>query len=319
MSRLLVLLLMAHSALLAAGSPELLVAIRNGDHSRAQKLLRAGAGVNTVDSDGTTALMHAVIESDVKMMKLLMDHGANVNAKNSADSTALMYAAATDFAKTQLLLNAGSNVKVKGKRGATPMNVAVMAARSSPILKLLATRGAEPEDRLMLLAAQNGDYDAIQFLLGLGIPAFVTENRTQVLQHRERRDEGRVLVDRADAELECRARCVDADNLPVDPDLAGIRSEHPREDADQGRLACAVLTEQAMHLAVSRRERDVVVRHDSGEPLRDAEQLDGRGACRGGRFATERFRTKPLCRARRPPKRPPCTVPGRVSDAATSS
>src|SRR5207249_1770822 len=29
----------------------------------------------------------------------------------------------------------------------------------------------EPEDRLMLLAAQNGDYDAIQFLLSLGIPA----------------------------------------------------------------------------------------------------------------------------------------------------
>ena len=59
MSRLLVLLLMAHSALLAAGSPALLVAIRNGDHSTAQKLLRAGAHVNTVDSDGTTALMHA--------------------------------------------------------------------------------------------------------------------------------------------------------------------------------------------------------------------------------------------------------------------
>src|SRR5262245_13283694 len=125
--------------LFAAGSPDLLVAIHNGDHARVQKLLGAGADVNTADSEGTTALMHAVIESDVKMMKLLMDHGASVNAKNSADSTALMYAAATDFAKTQLLLNAGADVKVKGKRGATPMNVAVMAARSSPILKLLAT------------------------------------------------------------------------------------------------------------------------------------------------------------------------------------
>src|SRR2546421_468038 len=140
--------------LFSAASPDLLVAIRNGDHSQVQKLLTAGADVNTADSDGTTALMHAVIESDVKMMKLLVDQNANVNAKNSADSTALMYAAATDFAKTQLLLNAGADVKVKGKRGATPMNVAVMAARSSPILKLLATRGAEPEDRLMLLAAQ---------------------------------------------------------------------------------------------------------------------------------------------------------------------
>ncbi len=157
--------------LFAVGSPDLLVAIRNGNQAQVQKLLSAGADVNTADSEGTTALMHAVIESDVKMMKLLMDHGANVNAKNSADSTALMYAAATDFAKTQLLLNAGADVKVKGKRGATPMNVAVMAARSSPILKLLAAKGAEPEERLMLLAAQNGDYDALQFLLSLGIPA----------------------------------------------------------------------------------------------------------------------------------------------------
>src|SRR5712692_5567567 len=59
--------------LFAAGSPDLLVAIRNGDFPQAQKLLRAGTDVNTVDSDGTTALMHSVIESDVKMMKLLID------------------------------------------------------------------------------------------------------------------------------------------------------------------------------------------------------------------------------------------------------
>ena len=32
------------AALLAANSPELLVAIRNGDHAQAEKLLRAGAG-----------------------------------------------------------------------------------------------------------------------------------------------------------------------------------------------------------------------------------------------------------------------------------
>ena len=93
MSRLLVLLCMAGTVLSAAGSPDLLVAIRNGDHAQVQKLLRAGADVNAADSDGTTALMHAVIESDARMMKLLVESGANVNAKNALDSTALMYAA----------------------------------------------------------------------------------------------------------------------------------------------------------------------------------------------------------------------------------
>src|SRR5947208_8875578 len=89
MSRLLVFLFLANAVQFGAASPSLLVAIRNGDYSLTQTLLRAGADVNTSDSDGTTALMHSVIESDVKMMQLLMDSGANVNAKNTLDSTAL--------------------------------------------------------------------------------------------------------------------------------------------------------------------------------------------------------------------------------------
>src|SRR5947208_16761509 len=170
MSRLLVFLFLANAVQFGAASPSLLVAIRNGDHSLTEKLLRAGGDVNTVDSDGTTALMHSVIESDVKMMKLLIDSGANVNTKNGLDSTALMYAA-TNLAKTRLLLDRGAEVKARGKRGATPMSVAVTTFGSTPVLKLLAARGAEPEDRLMALAAAKGDLEAIQFLLGLGVRA----------------------------------------------------------------------------------------------------------------------------------------------------
>ena len=158
------------AAAFAAGSPELLDAIRHGDHVRVQKLLAARADVNTADADGTTALMHSVIESDARMMKLLMDAGSNVNAKNAQESTALMYAV-TDFTKTRVLLDAGANAKVKGKGGATPMSVALTAFGSTPVLKLLVAKGAEPEDRLMALAAANGDMEAIQYLLSIGVPA----------------------------------------------------------------------------------------------------------------------------------------------------
>jgi len=164
------LLFIAGSVLSAAGSPELLIAIRDGDHARVQKLLRAGADVNTADGDGTTALMHSVIESDVKMMKLLIGSGANTNAKNALDSTALMYAA-TNLAKTRLLLDAGADVKARGKRGATPMSVAVTTFGSTPVLKLLTAKGAAPEDRLMVAAAQKGDLEAIRFLLSIGVSA----------------------------------------------------------------------------------------------------------------------------------------------------
>src|SRR5207237_10706753 len=92
MRRLVLLIVFASQTILfAAGSPDLLVAIRNGDHAQVRKLIGAGVDVNTVDNDGTTALMHSVIESDVKMMKLLMDKGANLNMKNGLDSTAVMY------------------------------------------------------------------------------------------------------------------------------------------------------------------------------------------------------------------------------------
>jgi ankyrin repeat protein len=154
--------------LAAADSRDLLVAIRNGDYSQVQGLLRAGADANTVDGDGTTALMHGVIEADVNVVQLLLDGGANVNARNALDSTALMYAA-TNLAKTRLLLDRGADVKVKGKGGATPMSVAVTTFGSTSVLRLLTAKGAEPEDRLMVSAAQKGDLEAIQFLLSIGV------------------------------------------------------------------------------------------------------------------------------------------------------
>jgi ankyrin repeat protein len=170
------MILFASNALLfAAGSfgaapSDLLVAVRNGDHSQVRKLIEAGADVNTVDDDGTTALMHSVIESDVRMMKLLIEKGANVNLKNALDSTALMYAA-TNLAKTRVLLDAGAEVKVKGRRGATPMSVALTTLGATPVLKLLVSKGGELEDRLMTCAAGTGDLEAIQYLLSIGVPA----------------------------------------------------------------------------------------------------------------------------------------------------
>jgi hypothetical protein len=68
-------------------------------------------------------------------------------------------------------VEAGADVKAKGKRGATPMNVAVTTFGSTAVLKLLKSKGAEPEDRMMNLVAAKGDIEAIQYLLSIGVPA----------------------------------------------------------------------------------------------------------------------------------------------------
>jgi ankyrin repeat protein len=152
----------------AADSRDLFVAIRAGDHAQVQRLLHGGADVNAADADGTTALMHSVIESDGKMMGLLLSSGAAVNATNALGSTALMYAA-VNLEKTRLLLDRRADVKAKSHSGVTAMSVAVTTFGSTPVLKLLAAKGAQAEDRLMVAAAQKGDLEAIRYLLNIGV------------------------------------------------------------------------------------------------------------------------------------------------------
>ncbi|MBV9504010.1 MAG: ankyrin repeat domain-containing protein [Acidobacteriia bacterium] len=177
MRRPVMLFFIAALPLLGADSADLFVAIRNGDHAAVQNLLRAGVAVNVKDAGGTTALMHSVLESDLAMMNLLLDAGAEVNTANSQDSTALMYAA-VNLEKTRLLLGRGADVNVKGKGGATPMSVAVTTFGSTPVLKLLAAKGAKPESRLMVGAALVGDLEAIRYLLSIGVSPGQADSRT---------------------------------------------------------------------------------------------------------------------------------------------
>lgn len=163
-----VLALWASHVAKAADSRDLLAAIRAGDHTQVEKLLHDGADVNSADADGTTALMHSVIESDANMMALLLKSGAGVNAKNASGSTALLYAA-VNLEKARLLLDHGASVKAKSNTGVTPMSVAVTTFGSTPVLKLLSSKGAQPEDRLMVAAAQKGDLEAIRYLLSIGV------------------------------------------------------------------------------------------------------------------------------------------------------
>ena len=85
----------------------------------------------------------------------------------------------------------------------------------------------------------------------------------------------------------------------VDPDRAGGRAGDAAQDLDQGRLAGAVLADQAQHLAPVQGEVDPAQRHHAGVGLGDPAELEERFRHRsaGPRVAGGPARPQPLMRA----------------------
>ena len=55
-------------------------------------LIRNGADINSVDSDGISALMYAVATGNVPNVNFLIENGADVNAANQEGQTVLIFA-----------------------------------------------------------------------------------------------------------------------------------------------------------------------------------------------------------------------------------
>ena len=99
-----------------------------------------------------------------------------------------------------------------------------------------------------------------------------------VLGDRQAVDQVELLVDRRDARAQGRERRREGDLFALPADGAGVRLVGAGEHLDQGRLAGAVLPEQAVHLAGADLEVDAVEGADAGELLDDAGHLEQRGA-----------------------------------------
>ena len=55
-------------------------------------LIKNGADINSVDSDGISALMYAVATGNVPNVNFLIENGADVNAANQEGQTVLIFA-----------------------------------------------------------------------------------------------------------------------------------------------------------------------------------------------------------------------------------
>ena len=118
-----------------------------------------------------------------------------------------------------------------------------------------------------------------------------------VLRDGEPRHQVELLVDRGDAELHRGLRRGQRDGLALPEDLALVGLVAGGEHLDQGRLAGAVLPQQAVDLAGTDVEVDAAEREHAGEALHDAAHLEERGRGRLGHHGGTVACVTHFCRA----------------------
>ena len=106
--------------------PPLLTAVLHNDLKETERLLSAGADLNALDSDHTSALRLAVVAASGGMVALLLSKGAQTDVVDEEGVTALMDACSSGREEVAVaLIEAGANVNARARDGATPLLAAV--------------------------------------------------------------------------------------------------------------------------------------------------------------------------------------------------
>ncbi len=127
------------TAFAAGNDLRLIQAVRARDATTVRALLKAGAGVNTAQGDGATALHWAVHYDDLATADLLLRAGSRANVANDLGVTPL-YLACTNRnpAMVERLLAAGAGPNVKLLNGETALMNCARTGNSASVKALLA-------------------------------------------------------------------------------------------------------------------------------------------------------------------------------------
>ncbi len=113
-----------------------------------ERLLAAGAQVETTDSSGNSPLMRASYKGYADVMRLLISAGAQINRRDIRHGfTALMKAAVKGHLKAvNLLLERGARPNITDKAGRTALMMAAFRGHER-VVKALLDGGSDPEVR----------------------------------------------------------------------------------------------------------------------------------------------------------------------------
>jgi ankyrin repeat protein len=167
----------------------LMYAARQGSLGAARALVDAGATLNLIDPDGTTAMVVAIINGHYDVAAMLAEKGADPNIADTA-GTAALYAAV--------------DMNTLGEVYGRPARKSTSQVSALDLMKVLLARGADPNAQLrsnalqrahtpgepllgagttpLMRAAKHGDFAAIRLLLDHGAdPALAQRNHTTAL------------------------------------------------------------------------------------------------------------------------------------------
>ncbi|MGA8258836.1 MAG: ankyrin repeat domain-containing protein [Arenicellales bacterium] len=157
------------------GKTALMVAAKNDDKDRVEKLIALGADVNHANHNGGTPIMYAALSGDPGMISLLLRHGAAVNAAAKNGWTALMIASVKGYVDVaRVLLDHGADAGRADMFSWTPLMRAVYEDRPHIVQLLLArdTAGVNtPGEKGMTalhLAVLKRDPEVVKLLLAAG-------------------------------------------------------------------------------------------------------------------------------------------------------
>jgi ankyrin repeat protein len=127
------------------GTTTLIQAIRGGDHSQIEDLLRRDADVEKPCKQGTPPLIHGVEQGDMSLISLLRRHRPNLNLENPEiqGMTAIHVATRSgDLGMAELLLDLGANVEATTSAGTTALHYACQFGQVANA-ELLLRRGSK--------------------------------------------------------------------------------------------------------------------------------------------------------------------------------
>jgi len=166
----------------ANGTTPLHWAVRTGQESAAELLLKAGADANAKDREMQTPLWMTASRNHPGMVPLLAAHGADLNAVSWNNTTPLEWAIANDgFAVAEELIACGADPHARAQDGQTLLHKALCSAKKAG-LGLLLAKGVDPNGRdrsgktPLFLAVQFERLDATKVLLAHGADPTIADN-----------------------------------------------------------------------------------------------------------------------------------------------